>query len=264
MRSVWLMYHDVHEVEPDRHLPPSATLYHVARRTFASHLAAIRSTGPRVLSVGGFLAHPDEDSVVLTFDDGWKGAFEIAVPLLVQEGWRATFFVTRDFVGRRGFCERADLLASSRAGMEIGVHGTTHRMLSACGRDEIVWEFRACKEHLEELLSRPVEFASLPGGDVNRTIVACAREAGLKLLCGSRPGINRDRTSSFGLRRVAVKQRTTAADVSRYCRFELRREVVAWGVRQAPRSLLGARTYARLRRRLLGGRGARPYEVFEP
>jgi peptidoglycan/xylan/chitin deacetylase (PgdA/CDA1 family) len=258
------MYHDVHEAEPDPRLPRSATLYHVARASFETHLAAIRNAGLRVLGASAFLDPPGADAVALTFDDGWRGAFEIAVPLLVREGWKATFFVTRDFVGRPGFCDRTQLVAADRAGMEIGVHGTTHRMLSACGRDEIVREFRACKDHLEELLSRPVEIASLPGGDVNRTIVACAREAGLRLLCTSRPGVNRPRTSPFGLRRVAIKRTTTGADVARYCRFGLGREVITWAMRQAPRSVLGARNYSRLRRRVLGERQGAPTSCSSP
>jgi peptidoglycan/xylan/chitin deacetylase (PgdA/CDA1 family) len=263
MGSVWLMYHDVHEVAPRPDLPRSATMYHVSRATFAGHLAAIKASGRRVLTVGGFLRQPD-DSVVITFDDGWRGAFDIALPLLVNEGWRATFFVTRDFIGRSGFCDGEALAAAARAGMEIGVHGTTHRMLSACTRDEILEEFASCKSHLEGLLSRPVSLASLPGGDVNRTIVACAQQAGLRCLCTSRPGLNHAGTSRFDLRRVAIKMSTSDADVARYCRHGLGREIARWRLLQIPRSLLRGKHYSRLRRRFLGEHGHPPHEVFEP
>ncbi|HSF02333.1 MAG TPA: polysaccharide deacetylase family protein, partial [Solirubrobacterales bacterium] len=190
MSSVWLMYHDVHEAAPRPDVPRSAAMYHVSRAAFAGHLAAIRASGRRLLTVGDVLRRPDEDSVVITFDDGWRGAFDVALPMLVNEGWRATFFVTRDFIGRSGFCDGGVLVAAARAGMEIGVHGTTHRMLSACTRDEILAEFTRCKSHLEDLLSQPVSFASLPGGDASRTIVECAEQAGLRCLCTSRPGLN--------------------------------------------------------------------------
>ncbi len=264
MSSVWLMYHDVHEVAPRPGVPRSAAMYHVNRASFAGHLAAIKASGRRVLTVAGFLRRPDEDSVVITFDDGWRGAFDVALPLLANEGWRATFFVTRDFIGRRGFCDGETLAAAARAGMEIGVHGTTHRMLSACTRDEILAEFASCKSHLEGLLAQPVSFASLPGGDVNRSIVAGARQAGLRCLCTSRPGLNHEGTSRFGLRRIAIKASTSDADVARYCRHELGREIARWGLLQIPRSLLRGKNYSRLRRRFLGEREHQSHQVFEP
>ena len=106
MNSLWLMYHDVYDRAPRPQVPPSATAYHVSRESFAAHLLAVEHSGHRVVTASEFLATAASagDSVALTFDDGWIGAFEIALPLLLERGWRATVFVTRDVVGRRHFC----------------------------------------------------------------------------------------------------------------------------------------------------------------
>lgn len=266
MRSLWLMYHDVYERAPRPEVPASAAAYHVSRERFAAHLLAIARSGHRVVTVGECLAAPASTGhgVVLTFDDGWVGAFEVALPLLLERGWRATAFVTRDFVGRRHFAGRDSLRAAAAAGMEIGVHGVTHRMLSACTPAEIVAEFRDCRDYLEALLGQPVTHASIPGGDMTPTVVSCARQAGMTSLSTSRPGVNHAASSPFDLRRLAIKDSTRAADVERYCRFRLGQERLRWAALQMPRTLLGMKRYSTLRRALLREGGPNPTEVFKP
>lgn len=265
MSSLWLMYHEVYDRLPHPEVPASATAYHVSRETFKAHLLAIERSGHRVVTASECLGTPAsaEHSVVITFDDGWVGAFEIALPLLLERGWRATAYVTRDFVGRDYFCGRDTLRAAAAAGMEIGVHGVTHRMLSACTPAEIVAEFRECRDYLEDLLGQPVTNASIPGGDMTPTVVACAREAGIRSLANSRPGVNHSAPSPFDLRRLAIRTSTRAADVQRYCRFSLGPERARWAALQMPRAILGMKRYSRLRRVILRERPS-GFEVFEP
>ena len=266
MRSLWLMYHDVYDSAPAAGVPSSANVYHVSADVFRSHLEVIEQSGLRVLSAGQFLANPaaPQDTVVLTFDDGWHGAFEVARPLLLQRGWKATFFVTRNFVGRSNFCTPEILRQAAADGMEIGVHGVTHRMLSACTREEVVQEFRGCKDYLEDVLGRSVDHASIPGGDLTPTVAACAREAGMKSLANSRPGVNRPSTSAFDLRRVAMKDATSIEDLQRLCQFNLGRERARWTLLQLPRSVLGMKRYSKLRRALLRTRHEDAVELFKP
>jgi peptidoglycan/xylan/chitin deacetylase (PgdA/CDA1 family) len=257
------MYHDVRTGDPVQDVPGSAAAYHISGGVFSDHLAAIKESGLTVVRASAGPEAAAHDCVVITFDDGWLGAFETAVPALRDHRFEATFYVTRDFVGRSGFATESAIIEAANAGMEIGVHGTTHRMLASCTRAEIRDELRACKDYLESLVQREVHAASVPGGDWNETVAACADEVGLTTLSTSRPGINTTRTSPFELRRISVRASTAAEDVARYCRFDVRKEMVRWAVLQGPRKLLGMQRYSRLRRRLLG---ERPGEgtLFEP
>ncbi len=266
MSSMWLMYHDVYNRGPRPGVPRSAAAYHISRARFASHLDAIQRIGHRVVTAGEFISDPAAagHSVVLTFDDGWIGGFEIAMPLLLERGWRATFYVTRDFVDRDNFCQRRTLQAAVAAGMEVGVHGVTHRMLSSCSHADVVAEFRDCREYLESLLGRPVTHASIPGGDLTSSVIAGAREAGMASLANSRPGVNRSRSSPFDLRRLAVKGSTSALDIARYCQFRLGRERTRWALLQMPRTVLGMKRYSRLRRLVLREHTPSPRDVFQP
>jgi peptidoglycan/xylan/chitin deacetylase (PgdA/CDA1 family) len=253
MSSVWLAYHNIHERSLPPNVPRTASMYHISSDLFTQHLDSIYASGHKVLSVGEFIASPDRraGSVVLTFDDGWMGAFAIAVPLLARRGWPATFFITSDFVGRQGFCRPQMIQEAASAGMEIGIHGTTHRMLSSCPRPEITRELQTCKSFLEHLLQRAVEHASVPGGSTNPLVSACAEELGLLSLSTSRPGINTAAQSHYELRRLAIRSSTRASDVDRYCRCAVGREAMRWMAMQLPRRVLGMRNYARLRHWLM-------------
>jgi peptidoglycan/xylan/chitin deacetylase (PgdA/CDA1 family) len=264
MKSIWFMYHDIYQKEPMPGVPRSAAMYHVSRETFAQHLSAIQVSGLRVITASEFLKSHDSNSVILTFDDGWRGAFETALPMLQEFGIKATFFITKDFVGHRGFCDRSLVSEAANAGMEIGVHGTTHRMLSGCSPEEIRWELSACKEFLESLFQQQIVSASMPGGDWNKVIASCAKEIGLKLLCTSRPGVNKPEVSLYNLRRVAIRESTSSLDIRRYCSYNARKELLRWTILQLPRATLGMKRYSLLRRRLLGEQKVRGNELFKP
>ena len=174
-------------------------------------------------------------------------------------------FVTRDFIGRKGFCDRVMLQEAALAGAEIGIHGTTHRMLSALSDEEVFSEFAQCKDFLEQMLSKSVLLASLPGGDINDRIIACALKAGLECLATSQPGINEARTAAFRLRRIAIRESTNSRAMERFCRLCTWREVSRWALLETPRLLMGMKNYSRVRRAILDFKGrGRVREIFRP
>ncbi|MEO1367789.1 MAG: polysaccharide deacetylase family protein [Acidobacteriota bacterium] len=260
MSSLWLMYHDVVDGEPDPRVPPSAALYHVTAERFAAHLDAITASGLPATTAGAWRA--GERSVVLTFDDGWLGSLRRGVEQLQHSGLVATFYILKDFIGRRGFADRQSLLDAHRAGMEIGVHGSSHRALSSCTEDEVRSELGDCKKELEDLLGAPVVSASAPGGEWNPGIARIAEELGLRTLSTSRPGLNRAGAPPRRLRRMAIRRQTSAAHVAKWCRFDVGAELWRWRLLQLPRTVLGPRLYTRLRRTLLRDRGHHD-EIFK-
>src|SRR4030095_454825 len=104
------------------------------------------------------------------------------------------------------FLSATQIRAVAAAGMELGVHGTTHRMLSECSPAEVSREFAGGKAWLAVIPGYAVNVASAPGGAVSRTVAELAREAGLNCLATSIPGVNKDSTSLYRLRRVGVRE----------------------------------------------------------
>ncbi|MDH5507130.1 MAG: polysaccharide deacetylase family protein [Anaerolineae bacterium] len=264
MPTIGLMYHDVYRDTPYPGIGRSAALYHISIKQFQEQLSVIRTSELLVKTAGQAASGGEGDCAIITFDDGWRGSFDHGLPVLREYGYPATFFITKDFVGRDGFAGEAEIRAAAQAGMEIGVHGTSHRMLSACSFEEIVREFAECRQYLEDLTGQEARSASMPGGDWNKMIVAAARQAGIALLYTSRAGINRARANPYYLRRVSIREDSTQADLERYCQFNTRKEATRWMIFQFPRQVLGMRAYSVLRRWLLGESRGQADQLFSP
>ena len=262
-KSIFLIYHDVYD-QMNQNIPRSANIYHVHQGMFLEHINVVKESGIKVTKVGNVMSNFVGESLGFTFDDGWAGLYHYVWPVFKELGWTATVFITQNFVDKPGFLTRSQIVELSNAGFEIGIHGTTHRLLSSCNREEILWELATCKDFLEELTGKPIIYASLPGGDETIHLSSIAHQIGLQAMATSRPGFNFPSTDPYQLRRVPVREDTTRFDVQRYSRFSVTREMLRWFFFQIPHRLLGGRQYALVRRAVLGERKNNKSEIFMP
>lgn len=114
----------------------------------------------------------------VTFDDGFVGMHEFAMPVLLREGLQATFFIVagtlgttradadwvRDAPRPRRTLSATQVLDLRDAGFEIGSHSDTHRNLTTLNEREIVSDLRRSRDVLEDLIERPVTLFAYPGG----------------------------------------------------------------------------------------------------
>ena len=175
------------------------------------------------LRTGGAL--PDR-AVVITFDDGYRDAFVNALPALREHGVPATFFVTTSLVATRhpfahdsGF-ERFENRTMSwdevrelaRAGMEVGSHGLTHRLLAGLRPDEQAKEITESRAVLEAQLGGRVDAFSYPSGggaDFDGVSASLVERAGYACACTTIDGLNGPDANRFRLRRSNVLNEDT-------------------------------------------------------
>ena len=97
--------------------------------------------------------------VAITFDDGYRDNYELALPLLEKYKCHATFFLVSGFIdgkvdlnGQAGFeamsWEQAKVPSHSPYA-EIGAHSETHEILSTLSEKELIQEIRGSKTRLE-------------------------------------------------------------------------------------------------------------------
>jgi peptidoglycan/xylan/chitin deacetylase (PgdA/CDA1 family) len=202
-----------------------------------------------------FGGRPDtaaQPAVLLTFDDGWKGAVELGGQALERHESQAIVFVTTDFLGRRHFLSRADVTKLDPARFRVGSHARTHRMLSLLLEHEIRAELTDSKNALEDLTGYEIDALSIPSGAVDRRVRRIAVECGYRFIFDSEVRINRLGDSPTAIARVAVTRRTPPYDFRRYVQGRLTQERVRRAVLSAPKRILGLHRYEKLRRRLLG------------
>lgn len=135
-------------------------------------------------------------SVVITFDDGHESDFTIALPILKKYNFKATFFITTDWIGTPGFMAPGQLKMLNEAGMSVQSHGKTHKFLNEMGEKEIYLELENSRATLEDILKNKVIFFSFPGGRYNHRAIECARK--LKFSALFRPSL-------FLLRRLRIR-----------------------------------------------------------
>lgn len=153
-------------------------------------------------------------SVILTFDDGNETNYTKAFPILKQNGFKAYFFITTDWIGQRYSMTEVMIRDLHNAGMMIGSHGKTHKFFSDLSDREIDFELRASKERLEEITMDRVTCLSLPGGRGNDRIFNLAKKNGYSLIFNSVPTINQFADFSKPIGRFAIKRNLALHDLS--------------------------------------------------
>ncbi|HET7209604.1 MAG TPA: polysaccharide deacetylase family protein [Terriglobales bacterium] len=250
--TVFLMYHEL-EI-PGRPLcqrEPGYVRYVLPVADFNRQMTFLKDNGWEGVAVTKALEFGPR-RVALTFDDGCETDLLTAAPILRQNGFGATFYITAGFVGERGYLSSAQLQELSAQGFEIGCHSMTHAYLSDLDETGLRRELIDSKKLLEDWIGKSVDHFSCPGGRISSEALAVAREAGYRTVATSRTHANRASTDRFGLGRIAMIRGTSEHDFERICNaIGLWRLSAANLVRDGAKGILGNALYDRLRGAIL-------------
>lgn len=253
-RVLVLMYHGLHAGPESRgHYDPRYSVHPVRFREQLRHLCECRRVGWLPVAGEALLAPPsvdDHEMVLITFDDGDVSFVETALPILREFGLGAVFFVTRDFVGRRGMISGSEIRRLSDAGMVIGSHGVSHRFLNTLSMTALDYELSHSRSFLEQSIGREVSLISFPGGRGGSREVEAAARAGYRSVFGSAPGNNRNTLAGTPIERVAITREITPVQFGQIVRWE---GPASWRIRARhlalrwPKRVMGDRGYDWLR-----------------
>jgi peptidoglycan/xylan/chitin deacetylase (PgdA/CDA1 family) len=124
-------------------------------------LSTIVESGLKVIGPDDFF-QATEPSVMLTFDDNLRSHVSDALPVLVEFGATATFFLNPAELGQPGLLSRRDVDTLLSAGMWIGAHSNQRTVASLYSADDFGAEVASCREFLDSL-GMPLAWA-YPGG----------------------------------------------------------------------------------------------------
>lgn len=220
-RIATFLYHDVSDSPSESGFQRRSALpYKQTRDVFSSHLDRIANSGftPKLISDVDF-QQPGKH-VVLTFDDGGKGALHAAEELN-RRGWKGHFFLTTSMIGSTTFLDAAATRYLHSCGHVIGSHSHTHpNIFKALSFERMIWEWRISCDLLSDLLGVPCITGSVPGGDVSGRVFESAHAAGMQFLFTSNPVLIPKREGScWVLGRVCPKAGTPLIDVQRFAEF---------------------------------------------
>jgi peptidoglycan/xylan/chitin deacetylase (PgdA/CDA1 family) len=168
---------------------------------FEAQMKALKDGGITVISMADFLAWRQEKKdipskcALITIDDGYNVAYSVAWPILKKFGYPFTLFVYTDYIrggpkSGGGSLSWEQLAEMRDAGVEIGSHSVSHRILRA-GKskagdpayEEWLWnELFGSKEQLETRLGIKVTAMALPYGLANDQVREMAANAGYEMV----------------------------------------------------------------------------------
>ncbi len=172
-----LMYHsiktDLESVPANREI--GAEIYDLSLEKFESQMTWLSERNYQVITLDRIDKHPHQKQAILTFDDGEMNNFIHAFPVLQRLQFKAYFFVIIDRIGQPGYMGWDELRQLRAAGMEIGSHGLTHRILTDLTDLEVERELHESLKCLVNLLGDGISTLSIPRGFYeDRTIdLAC-------------------------------------------------------------------------------------------
>ncbi len=121
-----LGYHDLAE-----NLPETAMRIHTSK--FRKQMEAIRQMGVKVITLEEFTAWKKgegelpENSILITFDDGWKSVYTDAFPILKEFGFPFTIFLYKNYVDGGGKALTLPMIQEMvKNGASIGSHSVSH------------------------------------------------------------------------------------------------------------------------------------------
>jgi peptidoglycan/xylan/chitin deacetylase (PgdA/CDA1 family) len=181
-----------HTVEPDWRSPLSVT-----PEVFDQH-AAFLARSRRVVDLPEAVARMSLSGrlprgfTAITFDDGFSGVLEHALPILERHELPTTIFLVAQTLTAEGKAidwsstapptartlSTDEILAMQRPGVSFGSHTSSHPDLRSLTREQCVLELKSSRELLEDLLGRSVRFLAYPFGYHNELVRQAAEDAG--------------------------------------------------------------------------------------
>ncbi|MDM8521607.1 polysaccharide deacetylase family protein [Anaerolineales bacterium HSG6] len=146
---------------------------------FDQHLAYLKEAGYQTISLQQFhhvLAQQIElppKPIILTFDDGYRDAYQYAFPLLKKYDYTATFFVFTQPIDTYNvdFLTWEMIAEMHQAGMEFGSHSYTHPDMRNRNVDYLVHQIVGSKEAIEKRTGEPVRFFCYPSGRYDQAVI---------------------------------------------------------------------------------------------
>ena len=165
----------------------------ITKAVFEEQMKFLKEKGFRVITLDQFFDFLEfkkpipKKSVVITIDDGWRSAYEIALPILNQYGYPATLFVYTDLIVGSQKTLSWDLIQEmSKNGLDIQGHTKTHRNLTLMNKKESFKEYFEATENelskstslIKSKVGKDIKYLAYPDGETNHLVIELLKKKG--------------------------------------------------------------------------------------
>ena len=196
-----LMYHHIQDYPGN-----SNSILFVSPQNFESQMKWLSDNNFQTVSFD-YLKNPTKLSgkpVILTFDDGYKDAFEIALPILEKYNFQATFYLIVDDINKPAYLTKDEILELKNDGMHFGSHTLSHPDLTTISEQQAEQEIYGSKTMLEQLIGSKISDFCFPGGVSDEEIENIVINSGYSTATTTASGINVGDIDPFKLNRLNI------------------------------------------------------------
>ncbi|MGC8941928.1 MAG: polysaccharide deacetylase family protein [Sulfurihydrogenibium sp.] len=205
-----LTYHNVDNPPPEAKLK---SLY-VKPEKFEKHIKYLNKF--KLKTVLSDEIESQKNSIILTFDDGYRDFIKNAYPILKRYNAKAIVFVVAGLTDRfnlwdwekinvkKPLMDWEELRFLVSEGFEIGSHTITHPFLTKIPEKVAKSEIEDSKKILEDKLGVEVKTFCYPYGDYNEKVKDMVINAGYKMAFTTQEGTFEESKDMFEIKRVTV------------------------------------------------------------
>jgi len=168
----------------------------ISASVFDQQMRYLKNNGYRVITMGellGFMQYRHaipKRSILITIDDGYRSAYEIAYPVLKKYGFTATLFIYTDYVGVSRSAITWDQLREMKAdGFGVGSHTISHCDLTKKMTGENYQDYLArikreifdSKQIINKELRQDTFCFAYPYSRYNASVLNLCEQAGYKI-----------------------------------------------------------------------------------
>ena len=201
---------------------------------FDKQMKYLKENGYRTVTMedlSGFLQYRQalpRKSLMITIDDGYRSAYDIAYPILKRYGFTATLFIYTDYVGVSGKAITWDQLRELSAdGFQVGSHTISHSDLTMKKEGEseedylvrINKELIDSKQIIDMKLTQDTTSIAFPFGRYDESILSLAEQAGYELGFSVEGGGNPFFSDALCLRRAQILKKDLESFVTKLNTF---------------------------------------------
>jgi peptidoglycan/xylan/chitin deacetylase (PgdA/CDA1 family) len=201
-----LMYHSISD--------NSDILPNVKTENFSRQMQFLRDNRYNVISLDKLVKGKKNcvefprNTVVVTFDDGFRNNYVNAIPVLAKHDIPATVFVITDVInaGDKVYLSWDQVRLMFRSGVDFGSHTKKGKYLPPIESDtkELWSQIASSKEIIGNELGSNVLYFCYPSGGLTPKIINAVKKAGYEAACTTNRGTDRYNNDLYQLNRIKV------------------------------------------------------------
>ncbi|MFZ1545899.1 MAG: polysaccharide deacetylase family protein [Candidatus Nitrotoga sp.] len=212
--------------------------YCISPQRFAEHMGALVQSNWQAISIDDFMAWRHgkktlpEKAFLISFDDGFKGVYEHAWPVLRQYHWPAVMFLVSNLIGQNDvwsknenpegrtypLLNRTEIAEMAQGGFSFHGHSRNHMDLTTLNDKDLIDETEGCNADLN-FLGIPCRYFAYPYGRFSEREMTAVKAAGFEAAFSVQTGFNRPDVDTFRIRRLDIFGTDTSAMLLRKIRL---------------------------------------------